>query len=211
MKKKNFFLQEKQFSSVIYFVRKKGKTKMTNFSKKDSNMEIKYSARLNSHIMFGNTLDVLPTLLHHTDKTNMFIFNCYGVEYKHMDKIKFSVIDGSIQSLEMDVQPADEICPEPCLQVQIIPESDIGSLEITDTFNSYVLTWEKNDKHIILKHENESVMIDYQTGEVNIVNVESNLMMIDFYNLCKTHSTNQKELDRLNKLIAKLQKEISYN
>jgi hypothetical protein len=184
---------------------------MTNISTKDSNMEVKYSARLTTHIMFGKTLDVFPNLLHHTNKVNMFIFNCFGLQYKHTDKVKFSVIAGTYSSLDKNIIPADEICTEPFLQVSMIPTSSTGSIQITDTFKTYVLTWEMNDKHIILKHENDAVMIDYQTGEVKIVNVESNLMMIDFYNLCKTHSKNQEELDRLNRLIAKLQKEISYN
>jgi len=174
-------------------------------------MEVKYSARLTTHIMFGKTLDVFPNLLHHTNKVNMFIFNCFGLQYKHTDKVKFSVIAGNYSSLDKNIIPVDEICTEPFLQVSMIPTSSTGSIQITDTFRTYVLTWEMNDKHIILKHENDAVMIDYQIGEVKIVNVESNLMMIDFYNLCKTHSKNKEELDRLNRLIAKLQKEISYN
>lgn len=184
---------------------------MTNHFQKESNMDVKYTAKLNACIMFGKTLDVFPNVLHHTNKTNMIMLNCFGLGYKHMDKVKFSVEQGNIQSLDMNVIPADGLCTEPFLQVQIIPTSETGTIQITDSFSSEILTWEMNDNHIILKHDNDAVMIDYTAGEVKIVNVESNLMMIDFYNQCKTHTKKQDELDRLNRLIAKLQKEISYN
>jgi hypothetical protein len=181
---------------------------MTNHSQpKETSMNIEYHARLNTCILFGKTFDVYPNVLHFTNKVNMFMINCFGLDYKHSDKIKFNIIDGAVQSLDMNVIQDKE----KFLQVQIIPTSETGILEITDSFTSVHLTWEMNDKHIILKHGNDGVMIDYTAGVVKMVNVESNLMMIDFYNLCKTHTKKQDELDRLNRLIAKLQKEISYN
>lgn len=157
-------------------------------------------------------LAVFPKAIVNDDNTCMIYFNCFGLRYKHFDKFKITVVNGSASDIEHTLSPIGHPTgSENCLQVHITPATDIGVIQITDSFTTHNLSWEMTKEHLFLKQNNYKVMIHFDQGVIDIPNQESNLMMIDFLQQCRKQTTDEIEIARLDRQIAKYTERNSIN
>jgi hypothetical protein len=151
-------------------------------------------------------LGVYPKLAVQNDNHSVISFNCFGLRYKHMDKFSISISNGSAEIEKFKLPVGMSFGSEKFLQFNLYPTSNTGSITVTDTFKSYVLTWEEKDDHVSLKCKDFQVAINYVHGVIDIPNITENQMMLNFFLQCKEKSNDAENDKFLEKMIDKYYK-----
>lgn len=149
-------------------------------------------------------LSVFPKVAVGKDNQCAIVLDCFGLRYKHMDKFEINILDGECLNVESALLHLGNLTGHEMYRRFIIPvTSETGTIQITDTFETYDLNWKIALDHILVSHKNYQVLVDFEQGVVNIPNREFDERMVDFLNLCKSRTTDPEEIEALDRKINK--------